>query len=435
MTSSITTTTTGLEVPPLELSFDTPNRERFMRSDFRTNRNTYAILGRGSYGVVIKASYRNRPVAVKILEKPAHRQRYDSLLNEANALNLRHDNIVTVLKIVAGSRYGLVLMERFDGHSLQRILSHQRKHPIAVQHKLLMLCDIINGLYFCHRHKILHLDVKPQNVIVTLHAGGTPAVEEPGSVACLRLRNYLCKLCDFGSSMRLTPWQRSETLVNRGTIRYMAPELLRGQQRTSDGISDRADIYSFGVTVWQLDEERFPYDEITCNEVIVYNVVKKGLRPDSAGAGVGPPFCPRVPNLPVLRDIGCLHGSLRASIGFSGGGTWPLRFESDAINDVLKRQGIAVEYQRACGKGVKKPPVGVCWPEGQSGELTAGLLGVLFSDRFVLSDREHFQLKQTLRSLYRKCWVSEPMDRPDAATVRDTIHQALQDIMQYKCVN
>lgn len=126
-------------MPKIEISFDTPNRDRFLRDDFRNKRESYAVLGRGSYGVVIKASYRGRPVAVKILEKRSHRHRcrYDSLLNEANALNLRHDNIVTVLKIVPGAQYGLVLMERFDGYCLQRIIGHQRNHPIAVQHKLL----------------------------------------------------------------------------------------------------------------------------------------------------------------------------------------------------------------------------------------------------------------------------------------------------------
>uniref|UniRef100_A0A182SFS7 Protein kinase domain-containing protein n=1 Tax=Anopheles maculatus TaxID=74869 RepID=A0A182SFS7_9DIPT len=330
----------------IEISFDTPNRNRFLRrDDFHTKRESYAILGRGSYGVVIKARYRGRPVAVKILEKRTHRHRcrYDSLLNEANALNLQHDNIVTVLKIVAGAQYGLVLMERFDGYCLQQIIGHQRNDPIAVQHKLLILCDIISGLCFCHRHNIVHLDVKPQNVIVTVIDEAVTTASTTSS--CQPLRKYLCKLCDFGSSMMLDPWQRNETLVNRGTIRYMAPELLRGQHRTEGGFTERADIYSFGVTMWQLDEGRFPYEEITCNEVIAYNVVKKGLRPDSITSVA---FGRRITNLPAgLRDIGCLHGSLRAPISLSGGINLNGHFESDAVDDVLKRQGIVVEYDRA----------------------------------------------------------------------------------------
>ncbi|XP_041767784.1 CBL-interacting serine/threonine-protein kinase 13 [Anopheles merus] len=418
-------TSTELTVPKIEISFDTPNRDRFLREDFRNKRESYAVLGRGSYGVVIKASYRGRPVAVKILEKRSHRHRcrYDSLLNEANALNLRHDNIVTVLKIVPGAQYGLVLMERFDGYCLQRIIGHQRNHPIAVQHKLLILCDIISGLCFCHRHNIVHLDVKPQNVIVTVSGGADqPVAPAAGN---LPLRKYLCKLCDFGSSMMLQPWQPNETLVNRGTIRYMAPELLRG----TGGFTARADIYSFGVTMWQLDEGRFPYEEITCNEVIAYNVVKKGLRPDSITTMA---FGRRATNLPAgLRDIGCLHGSLRGPISLTGGGdggsSFTGRFESDAVDDVLKRQGIAVEYR------AKRPTRVICPTERpdqpmNDQELNVARIMEMFGDNCTIANNERIQLRQTMRTLYSKCWASDATCRPDAPAVRAAIHQALEKI-------
>uniref|UniRef100_A0A182U7W5 non-specific serine/threonine protein kinase n=1 Tax=Anopheles melas TaxID=34690 RepID=A0A182U7W5_9DIPT len=417
-------TSTELTVPKIEISFDTPNRDRFLRDDFRNKRESYAVLGRGSYGVVIKASYRGRPVAVKILEKRSHRHRcrYDSLLNEANALNLRHDNIVTVLKIVPGAQYGLVLMERFDGYCLQRIIGHQRNHPIAVQHKLLILCDIISGLCFCHRHNIVHLDVKPQNVIVTVSgAADQPVAPAAGN---LPLRKYLCKLCDFGSSMMLQPWQPNETLVNRGTIRYMAPELLRG----TGGFTARADIYSFGVTMWQLDVGRFPYEEITCNEVIAYNVVKKGLRPDSITTMA---FGRRATNLPAgLRDIGCLHGSLRGPISLTGGGggsSFTGRFETDAVDDVLKRQGIAVEYR------AKRPTRVICPTERtdqpmNDPELNVARIMELFGNNCTIANNERIQLRQTMRTLYSKCWASDPACRPDAPAVRAAIHQALEKI-------
>uniref|UniRef100_A0A182WIK7 non-specific serine/threonine protein kinase n=1 Tax=Anopheles minimus TaxID=112268 RepID=A0A182WIK7_9DIPT len=420
---------TELDVPKIEISFDTPDRDRFLRDDYHNKRESYAILGRGSYGVVIKASYRGQPVAVKILEKRRthpYRCRYDSLLNEINALNLRHDNIVTVLKIVAGAQYGLVLMDRFDGYCLQQIIGNQGSNePIAIQHKLLILCDIISGLCFCHRHNIVHLDVKPQNVIVTVNAA-VAAATAAGTTSGLQLRTYLCKLCDFGSSMMLDPWQRNEILVNRGTIRYMAPELLRGQYRTTGGFTERADIYSFGVTMWQLDEGRFPYEEITCNEVIAYNVVKKGLRPDSITSVA---FDRRMINLPVgLRDIGCLHGSLRASISLTSGA------HSNGVDDVLKRQGILVEY-RATRKRRKKSLFGALWkePESSDQEINDAKIKALFCDHFSIPNNDRVQLKQMMRTLYSKCWISDPAARPDASTVRATIHQALERIIICKC--
>lgn len=55
----------------------------------------------------------------------------------------------------------------------------------------------------------------------------------------------------------------------------MAPEMLERNE-----ISLSADIYSFAITMWQLKERRYPYEEIDDNDIIVYNVVKNGLRPN-----------------------------------------------------------------------------------------------------------------------------------------------------------
>ncbi|XP_035792151.1 proto-oncogene serine/threonine-protein kinase mos-like [Anopheles albimanus] len=429
---------TELNVPTIEISFDTPNRDRFLRDDFHNKRSSYSILGRGSYGVVIRASYRGRPIAVKILEKRLHRhrQRYDSLLNEANALRVRHDNIVTVLKIVPGDQYGLVLMERFDGHCLQYILASQRPQSIAIQHKLLILCDIINGLYFCHRHQIVHLDVKPQNVIVTLNSSAPILTDAPASPECLRLRQYLCKLCDFGSSMMLTSWQRSETLVNRGTIRYMAPELLRGPQQHR-AITERADIYSFGVTMWQLNEERFPYEGIACNEVVAYNVVKKGLRPDSVTTAT--PLGKRFRGL--LAKNRCLHGSLLLPAALFGESALPTQLESDAVDDVLKREGIAVERSKQLKRVVRKISLGaICTVPDSDDEsdgddrMAAKRIAALFCDHFTIPAGERATIRQMVRTLYAKCWLTDPPSRPDAATVRSSLHQMLERIVNCKCV-
>lgn len=133
----------SLTVPKIEIDFDTPHRERFLRDEYPQGRgggsggpNRYTILGRGSYGVVIKARYKARPVAVKILEKhKKHQCRYDSLRNESNVLNLKHENIVRVLKIISGAQYGLVIMERFDGHCLQTVLNQNVE--ISVYHRLM----------------------------------------------------------------------------------------------------------------------------------------------------------------------------------------------------------------------------------------------------------------------------------------------------------
>ncbi|KFB42474.1 hypothetical protein ZHAS_00010178 [Anopheles sinensis] len=425
---------TQIHVPKLDISFDTPNRDQFLREDYHKKRDSYEILGRGSYGVVIKASYRGRPVAVKILEKKScQRPRYDTLVNEANALYVRHDNVVTVLKIVSEAQYGLVLMERFDGHCLQRILDNQRQLPIPLQHKLLILCDVINGLYYCHLHQLVHLDVKPQNVIVTINPSANSDQKHNGRAACLCVRKYLCKLCDFGSSMLLTSWRRNETLVNRGTIRYMSPELLCGQQRMVDGVSERADIYSLGVTMWQLHEERFPYEDIKCNEVVAYNVVKKGLRPDSLST-VPITFGKRSTNLPTRGR--CLHWNVLLPGSYVGSTTYDARYESEAVDNVLKQQGIAVEYNKKEQGTNNYSLETMCSQAIESDqEIPTATISALFINNVRIPKRGFCQVHQMIQTLYRQCWLTDPSERPDASTVRNTINRALKKFVYCKCVN
>jgi serine/threonine protein kinase len=125
----------SLEVPQIEVNFDTPNREKFLAQDFG-NSKRYSVLGRGSYGIVIRAVYKNAPVAVKIVEhRKTSKAKYASLRNEANIRNLAHENIVKIIKIVAGDQFGLVIMERFEGHCLQYFLD--KNYIISLYHKLL----------------------------------------------------------------------------------------------------------------------------------------------------------------------------------------------------------------------------------------------------------------------------------------------------------
>ena len=166
-----------------EINFDSPNRESINQSIYD---ETDVILGRGAYGIVVRGNYRKCKVAVKILEK-SNCTKYNSLLLEANILNLSHNNIIRILKIVDCKTYGAIIMERFNGHCLQQCLD---RCEIDLVHRLYILSDIASALEFCNEKKIVHFDLKPQNVFVAVH----PMVKG---------RAYTCKLFDFGCSLKL----------------------------------------------------------------------------------------------------------------------------------------------------------------------------------------------------------------------------------------
>ena len=197
-----------------------------------------AELGRGGMGIVYKAqdTVLDRVVAYKVLpdtlkENP---QALKNFLREAkSAAQLNHPNIVTVYD--AGEQDGryYIAMEYVDGTTLKEIL--KRRGPIApggVMHVLIQLCE---ALAYAHEKKIVHRDVKTANTMWT--------------------REKQAKIMDFGLAKVLEEVRNHTTLVS-GTPYYMSPEQTLGKN-----IDHRTDIYSLGVTVFELCTGRLPFME------------------------------------------------------------------------------------------------------------------------------------------------------------------------------
>ncbi|ALC41489.1 mos, partial [Drosophila busckii] len=244
------------------LVLNTPKRNELLKDGLSESKsNKCQILGRGAYGTVFKGIYHEHAVAVKIIRRCA----VSTMHNEAHILNWKHKNIVRLIKLESTLECGLLIMERPNGLCLQRIVD---TIALPLLHRTLITLDILAALRYCHSQRILHLDIKPPNILVAL---GISSIDKH----CRFERQYICKLCDFGSSIKL-----DEPTINkcsaRGTLRYMSPEALRAAP-----LSSAADIYSLGITMWQLQARRLPYQTLNCNESIAYQVVKHELRPDN----------------------------------------------------------------------------------------------------------------------------------------------------------
>ncbi|CAG7727242.1 unnamed protein product [Allacma fusca] len=212
------------------------------------------VLGRGSFGTVIQGNYHGHMVAVKIIKTntPAH---LESTKGEQNAFGLAHPHIAKVLDIFQmGPERALVVMDLMKKGNLLKLLNDSRT-SIQASVKIRIAGQIASALQYCHQKDILHLDVKPQNILLDV--------------------NDNCKLSDFGTSKK-----SSEALtmsnVNRleGTVAYKAPELFQGHIPT-----DKCDVYSFGICMWQILHREEPYPGLP-EHAIIYQVVAQGLRPD-----------------------------------------------------------------------------------------------------------------------------------------------------------
>ncbi|HEY3445036.1 MAG TPA: protein kinase [Myxococcales bacterium] len=193
-------------------------------------------LGRGAMGVVYRAldSQLGRTVAIKVLERSAGADPRirEYFLREARAVaQLIHPNVVTLFDAGLEGSNPYLVMELVDGDDLRTRL---QQGPLGVKEALLLTAGVASALDAAHNRKIIHRDVKPENII----AG-------PDGVA---------KLMDFGvAHVVAETGDRRATII--GTPVYMAPEQIKGEI-----IGGFTDTYALGVVLFECLTGVPPFD-------------------------------------------------------------------------------------------------------------------------------------------------------------------------------
>jgi tetratricopeptide (TPR) repeat protein len=195
-------------------------------------------LGRGGMGIVYKARDRRLGRIVALKQLPENLRNHPSavqlFLREARAAAaLNHINIVTLFD--AGEENGVyfLTMEQLEGHPLQKILAHRKRLTPRDVGRLGM--QVAKGLHYAHSRRIVHRDVKTANLFFT--------------------KERVLKIMDFGLAKMLEEVRRASTVIG-GTPYYMAPE-----QGAGEAVDHRADLYAFGVTLFELATGSVPYRE------------------------------------------------------------------------------------------------------------------------------------------------------------------------------
>ena len=198
------------------------------------------LLGQGGMGAVYRSFHPvlNRPVAVKVMlgSLAADPQAEQRFMREAQVVaGLSHPGIVNILDVDVSDGRPYIVMEYLAGGSLADRL---RAGPMPIAQALQLAVPLADALDYAHRQGLVHRDLKPANVL--LRPDGSPVLADFG----------LARLAQADSAAQITA-----TGAVLGTLAYMAPEQFSGQPTDA-----RADVYSFGVMLYELCTGRLPFN-------------------------------------------------------------------------------------------------------------------------------------------------------------------------------
>jgi hypothetical protein len=230
------------------------------------------LIGKGGFARVFRAedTLLNREVALKVFA-PGERDQYSVLQEIRKAIQLEHPNLLRYYDVVLleqsnalGEKEELQIgvMEYANAGDLK---SYARTNPNSNQLKR-FLRETLNGLHYLHDRKIIHRDLKAQNILLVERAGHLTA-----------------KISDFGISKTMSGEDTRSSSMLVGTIEYMAPEQFNPKKFGIDGkVHPNVDFWGFGVMVHELLTETTPFGKRsgdTSAEQIMASILSPDLPP------------------------------------------------------------------------------------------------------------------------------------------------------------
>ncbi|MDY4693309.1 MAG: Stk1 family PASTA domain-containing Ser/Thr kinase [Blautia sp.] len=212
-------------------------------------------IGTGGMADVYKAKDHklNRFVAVKVLKSEFREDTtfIKKFRSEAQAAAvLTHPNIVNVFDVGDDEGVYYIVMELIEGITLKEYIS--KKGKLSIKEATSIAIQVSMGLEAAHSHGIVHRDVKPQNIIISMD----------GKV----------KVTDFGIARAASSNTISSNVM--GSVHYSSPEQVRG------GYSDeKSDIYSLGITLYEMVTGRVPFDGDTTVAIAIKHLQEEMVPP------------------------------------------------------------------------------------------------------------------------------------------------------------
>ncbi|MBO3080721.1 MULTISPECIES: Stk1 family PASTA domain-containing Ser/Thr kinase [Mammaliicoccus] len=190
----------------------------------------------------------NRDVAVKVINIPPYEkekavERFEREVQ--NTTILSHSNVVNVLDVEEDDNCYYLVMEYIEGPTLKEYLCKEGK--LSADEAVEMTLQILKGIAHAHHHRIIHRDIKPQNILMT--------------------KNGTLKILDFGIARALSETALTETNHVMGSVQYLSPEQAKGQST-----DESSDIYSIGIVLYELLTGHPPFNGETPVSVAIKHI-------------------------------------------------------------------------------------------------------------------------------------------------------------------
>lgn len=213
----------------------------------------------GAHSRLYHGIYKDQPVAVKIIRQPdddengvmAARMEKEFTREVTILSHLYHRNVIKLAAACRNPPVFCIITEYLSGGSLRAFL-HKLEHKSLCLDRLISIAlEIARGMEYIHSQGVIHRDLKPENILFD--------------------QDFCVKIADFGIACEEAYYDASAE--DPGTFRWMAPEMIKHKP-----YGRKADVYSFGLVLWEMVSGRIPYEEMSPIQA-AFAVVDKNLRP------------------------------------------------------------------------------------------------------------------------------------------------------------
>ncbi|KAF7810750.1 serine/threonine-protein kinase STY46-like isoform X1 [Senna tora] len=209
-------------------------------------------IASGSFGELFRGTYCSQEVAIKVLKAEELSSDWQKEFAQEVYImrKVRHKNVVQFIGACTKPPHLCIITEFMSGGSVYDYL-HKKKGVFKFPSLLKVAIDVSKGMNYLHQNNIVHRDLKAANLLMD--------------------ENHVVKVADFGVAR--VKDQSGVMTAETGTYRWMAPEVIEHKP-----YDQKADVFSFGVVLWELLTGKLPYEYLTPLQAAI-GVVQKGLRP------------------------------------------------------------------------------------------------------------------------------------------------------------